>query len=120
MKQLPEKFSARGFSFRLERRNGRAAIYRHQWKGKEDASIAYEVVRPVISTRQFLDGEWRRTSEPHEVYPSSETWGKCGWKFTDLDDALARYALLSRTRIHRNRFDGAGGSGQPKRRARLA
>jgi len=113
MKQLPEKFRARGFSFRLERRNGRAAIYRQQWKGKEDASIAYEVVRPVISTRQFLDGEWRRTSEPHEVYPSSETWGERVWTFTDLEDAVTKYDAVSSPHVlRRNRFDAPGGSGQ--------
>src|SRR4029450_7370766 len=113
MKRLPDKFIKSGFSFTIERRSERAGIYRQQWNGKKDASIAYEVVRPVTSTKQFIEGKWR-DSEPHEVYPSTVSWGISGWTFTNLDDALARYASLSLTRIHRNRFDAPGGSGQPK------
>jgi hypothetical protein len=117
MKQPPNKFSKGGFTFTLERRSEHAAIYKQQWNGKADASIAYEVVRPIISTKQFIDGQWR-DSEPHEVYPSTVSWGVSGWTFTTLDHALAKYGLRLVQRIHRNRFDAPDGSGQPKKRTR--
>jgi hypothetical protein len=114
MRQLPDKFTKNGFSFVLERRNEHTAIYRQQWNGIDYASIAYEVIRPKITTRAFIDGAWR-DCEPHETHPSSETWGDSGWTFADLDDATTKYnALSSDTRTHRNRFDGARELGAAK------
>jgi hypothetical protein len=112
--QLPNKFIKGGFTFTLECRNEHAAIYRQQWNGKEDASIAYEVVRPQIGRNRFIDGQWQ-ASGPYEIYPSSETWGDAGWTFTNLDDALDKMASLSLPQTRRNRFDEAGGAGAPKK-----
>jgi len=116
MKQLPEKFSKGGFTFTFERRSEHAAIYRQQWNGKEDASVAYEVVQPQISARAFIEGRWQE-GEPHEVYPSSETWGLSGWTFTNLDEALSRYALLPLRGNRRKRFPAKDESGERKRRS---
>jgi len=117
MKGLPDKFIKGGFTFTLERRSEHAAIYRQQWNGIDDGSVAYEVIRPQIGRNRLVDGEWRE-GEPYERYPSSESWGDHGWTFINFDEALAKMASLSCPNLHRNRFGRPGGQGQPKKRPR--
>jgi hypothetical protein len=109
MKLLPKKFSKKGFTFTLERRNEHVAIYRQQWNGKKDVAIAYEVIVPRMDKKRFVDGKWEE-SERYESYPSTKSWGDFGWTYTDLDLALARYASLSVRESCRNRFQASSAS----------
>jgi hypothetical protein len=98
MTPLPEQFTYDGFTFTQERRSARAAIYRQQWNGKPDASIAYEVVVPQIRRKRYGKNGWE-DCEPYEGYPSSEQWGTAGWTYTDLDRAVEKFLSLSQRQM---------------------
>lgn len=93
-KPIPETFTKSDFSHRLIDRLGDWCLFERQHL-KSKTRPHYEVVKPVIGTKEFRDGEWR-DCDPRELYPSAEQWGTCG--FTLNDEAAARNKLKELTK----------------------
>lgn len=90
---LPISFAKNGFSLHQIARDTNAAIYRQTRKGFSIEIEAFEVIRPVITTKAFIEGQWQ-SCPPREIYPSAEQWGERGWTYQDRERAYARFDKL--------------------------
>jgi len=88
MKRLTDILRKNGFSYTLILREGRTAIYRQQVTEK----LAYfEVFVVKVKPEQNLFGKFY---PEREVFPSDDCFGKSGWSFRNLEDAMKRYKKL--------------------------
>jgi hypothetical protein len=95
-KPLATQFCRKGFGYRQIAREGDGAIYEQKWLGKEDGSIAYE----VILIRRRGATEIHGTKVPaREIYPCSTDWGSSGWTLTDKERAFAKLKWLKESRL---------------------
>jgi hypothetical protein len=115
MTALPAVTRKAGFELTMVRRQGRVAIYRQHMPSGNTDNDAYEVILPQVR-------DTNRKGQPvesYEGYPSAESWGKKGWTFTSLTNAvqklkkLAQKASRAGTVRRKNRFKG-----QPSIRSR--
>jgi hypothetical protein len=95
-----------GFELRVMRRAGRAGIYRQHFPGSNPDHDAYELIVPQTRNTNYK-GE---PVKPYEGYPAAESWGKKGWTFTTLPEAVEKLKQLAKasrrgTVSGRNRFD---------------
>jgi hypothetical protein len=95
MNRLPEKLTKYQHQFEQICRTKNTAIYLQHISGRQKA---YEVIVIRIADRQLVKSggqvKWAEC-EPYECYPSSETWGSCGFTYTTEEDARAKYDLLN-------------------------
>src|SRR6266853_3730101 len=95
MKRLPEKFTKYRYQFEQICRTQNTALYKQHINGRQKA---YEVVVIRVCDRRLTKSagklKWVEC-EPYECYPSSETWGSCGFTYTTEEDARAKYDLLN-------------------------
>lgn len=93
MRTIPENWTRKTYSYHLLRREGKFAIY-SQTHQRRTEPCAFELVR--VRTR-----EARKT--PHfevaagEYLPSDGEWGRHGWTFSTLREAVDRLTTISRT-----------------------
>jgi hypothetical protein len=100
----------------LVRRVGKVAIYRQHRPGGNPDHDAYEVILAQVRNTNHK-GE---TVDPYEGYPAAGSWGKKGWTFTDLAEAvqklneLAQKASCAGTLSRKNHSSVGAGSKGPK------
>jgi hypothetical protein len=95
MKRLPEKFTKYREQFELICRTAKTAIYLRHINGRQKS---YEVIVIRVADRKAVKSAGKVQfveCESYECYPSSETWGRCGWTYTTEEDARAKYDLLN-------------------------
>jgi hypothetical protein len=95
MKRLPEKFTKYREQFEQICRTANTAIYRRHINGRQKS---YEVIVIRVADRKAVKSAGKVQfigCEKYECYPSSETWGRCGWTYTTEEDARAKYDLLN-------------------------
>ncbi len=98
MKTLPEQFRSNGFDFRQLKRVGDVAVFEKS-KPILKPSRGYEMIRSfeVVKIQSHNGYEIaERKIEPAESMPSSESWGRLGWTFTDLQSAENKFNELSK------------------------
>jgi hypothetical protein len=86
MKTLPKTFSKNGFEFEQLDRRGDLAIFR---KHKKSRCVSYEVVRVQYHDAYEIAG---KQIEAGECYPSSESWGSCGFTLPTYEASLKKLA----------------------------
>jgi hypothetical protein len=107
---LPSVIRKNGFELTMVRRVGRVAIYRQHLPTGNPTHDAYEVIL-AQSRNTNHEGEPVR---PYECYPAAESWGKKGWTFTNLAEAVQKLQRLTGkvsragTVKRKNRFDSQG------------
>ena len=95
MKRLPTKFTKGRYQFEQLCRTDSTAIYVQHINGREEV---FEVIIIRIANREPVKSRGRvkwSDCEPYECYPSSDTWGSCGFTFTTEAEARAKYELLN-------------------------
>ena len=95
VKRLPEKFTRNRYQFEQLCRTEETAIYVQHVNGRQKS---YEVIVIRVSDRKAVKSAGKVQfvgCESYECYPSSETWGRCGWTYTTEEDARAKYDLLN-------------------------
>src|ERR1700730_3046255 len=95
MKRLATKFTKHRHQFEQLCRTERTAIYVQHISGREKL---FEVIIVRIANRKptKANGKLKWTAcEPYECYPSSDTWGSCGFTFSTEEEARAKYDLLN-------------------------
>ena len=88
---LAQEFTRFEHTFRQVHRTKNACVY--EVKPVCGCSIAYEVVKPTVSSQRCIDGTWSPCA-PYEVYPSSEQWGRRAWTFTNKQTAMEKCEML--------------------------
>ena len=96
---LPLQFKKHEWHYEQEVREGDIAIYR-RWKvysrptADKDGpgAVHYEVIR-VGWQDAYIDNR-RIQHEAGELYPTSREWGKKGWTFKTLPEAMEKYNTL--------------------------
>lgn len=91
MKPLAKTFTKDGFTFTQVEREGDLAIYHKQKPGQE--SEVWEVVR-IGSHNGFTIGG--NVIAPAETYPSSESWGVCGFTCYSRQNARQRVSDMQK------------------------
>jgi hypothetical protein len=89
MIRLAFPFTRDRFTYRLLERSGAVCLVARE--NLETGSIHWEVGRLVAERATTIEG---RFYEAHERYPSTEQWGKRGWTYTTLPDAVREYRSL--------------------------
>ena len=84
MKPLPKTFTKGGFDFIVIERLGNVALLSKTKNGAK----SYEVVI-IQSHNGYTIGN--KTIEAAESMPPSESWGRLGWSYTSLDEAIKRF-----------------------------
>jgi hypothetical protein len=95
MKRLPTKFTKYRYQFEQLCRSEHAAIYVQHRNGR---ARAFEVIIVRIATRKLEKSDGRMKwvdCESYECYPSSDTWGSCGFTYAVEADARAKFDLLN-------------------------
>jgi hypothetical protein len=68
------------------------AIYSQSWKGLNNPSVAYEVVK----IQKYPETEIFGNLVPaHEAMPGDEQWGKRGWTYTSKEKAFKKFEELT-------------------------
>jgi hypothetical protein len=88
MKPLPKTYFKNGYQFNQVDRTGDVAIYSQSLDSK---IIAYEVFKVQKLKERHINGG---KIEAREACPSNEQWGTRGWTYWNLDDAMAKAAIL--------------------------
>jgi hypothetical protein len=95
MKRLPRKFTKHRYQFEQLCRTENTAIYLQHINGREKS---FEVIIIRVADRKPVKSggkvEWA-DCQPYECYPSSDTWGSCGFTYSTEEDARAKYDLLN-------------------------
>lgn len=95
MKQLPTKFTKHRYQFEQLCRTESTAIYMQQINGR---AKAFEVIIVRVANRKPVKSgailKWV-DCESYECYPSSDTWGSCGFTYSTEEEARAKYGLLN-------------------------
>jgi hypothetical protein len=95
MRRLPVKFTKYRHQYEQLCRSERAAIYVQHLNGK---AKVFEVIVIRVADRRPVKADaslsWVQC-EPYECYPSSDSWGRCGFTCTSEADARAKYELLN-------------------------
>jgi len=87
-KPLKEKFTKKGFDYKLIKREGDKAIY-SQTKGPKIK--CYEVIKIRRHDGYTIADVYM---EPSETYPSDSEWGVFGWTFNDLELAEKKFKSI--------------------------
>jgi len=99
MKRIPAEFNKNGYHFRLVRGEGTVAIYEQSKAGN---IFGYEVHKTRIKpsgTAKYRksNGSLRVVNYPErEVLASNEDFGKYGWSYEKLEDAIKKFEELRR------------------------
>lgn len=88
MKPLPVTFRSDGFDFRQRQREGDIVLLEKS-KGRV---TSFEVVRVQRRNERFAFGN---VLPAGEVMPPSESWGRLGWSFADLESARKKFCALA-------------------------
>lgn len=94
MRTLELTFNKNGFVYTQICREGLGAIY-EQRDNESNRLIAYE----VFEIQQMPEGPVgpKKVWQPaREVMPSTETWGRLGWTYHDIEDARSRLKDIHR------------------------
>jgi hypothetical protein len=100
-KPLERHFQRGGFHYKQIVRYKDIAIYSQNWRGRSEASIAFELVCIRRHNGKEIKSQW---VEPSEFYPSSTEWGKYGFSFTDKEAAFAKLREVSQRPRSRRRL----------------
>ena len=95
MKRLPRKFTKHRYQFEQLCRTESTAIYVQHVNGRQKS---FEVIIIRVASRKpvKVGGKVKWIDcEPYECFPSSDTWGTCGFTFSTEQDARAKYDLLN-------------------------
>jgi hypothetical protein len=91
MQQLKTKFKKNGFNFSMLKRNGDVAIFE---KTKPNfKQTFFEVIKIKTYPEIIFPNGIKVTA--HECFPASESWGTCGWSFSDRERAFDHFNKLS-------------------------
>jgi len=90
MKVVASEFIKSGFAHKVIERRGMVLLVERQHR--DVSAPHWEVARLRISPAKLLHGV---PLPKCEVYPSSEAWGKNGWTYSTLEEARAKFDLLT-------------------------
>ena len=82
---LSTRFSRGAFDFKRIQRRGDWCLYRKENLKAPAESISFEVIKPRLRKAREVFG---KPIPSMEQYPSSEDWGKRGFTYNTLGDAL--------------------------------
>jgi hypothetical protein len=88
MDKLPITLKRNGCKYTQLFRDERKAVYRQE---VSETSIWYEVIKIKIEAGAEVFGIW---IGEHERYPCTSDWGKMGWTFRSLKNAIKKYDAL--------------------------
>jgi len=90
MKVIAAEFIKGGFTHKVLERRGMVLLVQRQHR--TESGPHWEVVRITQNPERLLYG---RMIEAHEAFPPAEAWGTHGWTYTTLEDARAKFDLLT-------------------------
>lgn len=89
--RLSEKYRANsGFHYELIEREGTVAVYAQKY-AENSEPIAYEIIRIQVAGNETFKGKYL---PPYERVPSPSMWGRYGWSYHSLEDAMKKFDEL--------------------------
>ena len=91
---IPESHKSNGFTSTLVEKSEPFALYRRE---KHGAKPHYEVVKFVPTKKDYTFPNGTKVPAGSVSYPTLNQWGKRGWTFTNIEQAILKLQDLATT-----------------------